>query len=320
MKYENGKITLLEDSLRNTIEVEAKTYLVDYLHPERKHFGGPNSFIFLLKDPNAEEPDRVIKFSKFFKPFPQGDGDRIRYVRRRYGRFITEISALSRAKEAGLTHVIELHSEGVWKKDGKDFPYYVMEKADSTLKDYVLSNPGMDEQNKLQLCVQLLEGLGELHGIQVYHRDIKPENIFVLSSSGEEGKLVWKIADLGLVSTVGRGSHDDFGERIGPFGWISPEVMNKYLTEKTSLGFDCVIDNSSDVFQLGNVFWFIYQGNVPLGQILFDDFIANISKEKQTLYNIIRDMIQHSKARRNDLASIQRIQDRLSPVIDAVGL
>ena len=320
MKYENGTLVLDVDPSRNTIDIEDKTYLVDYLDAQKKTARGPNSFNLLLIDPYGEEPERVLKISRFFRPFPGGGNANDRYIRRRYGRFIAEIDALRRARDASFSHVVEIYSDGVWDSGGRQFPFYVMEKANSTLQDYVLANPAMDEQNKLHLCVQLLEGLRELHGIKLYHRDIKPGNIFVFGSPEEDGRLIWKIADLGLVSGGGRSISDDLGERIGPFGWISPEVMNKYLTEKSNLGFDCTIDDSSDIFQLGNVFWFIYQGNVPLGQILAEDFVCNIAKEKETVFGIIRDMIQYSKTRRNALASIERIQSRLSPVIAAVGL
>lgn len=37
--------------------------------------------------------------------------------------------------------------------------------------------------------------------------------------------------------------------------------MNKYLTEKYKLEFDCRIDDRSDVFQLGGLFWFIFNNN-----------------------------------------------------------
>jgi hypothetical protein len=43
---------------------------------------------------------------------------------------------------------------------------------------------------------------------------------------------VWKIGDLGLIDDRNINfSLDKIAEQIGPRGWMSPESMNKYLTE-----------------------------------------------------------------------------------------
>jgi len=318
MRFFNGTIVLSDQRDENRIEIEGRLYDVDKLVSQKGVAGSPNSCIFLLKDPSGEESDRVMKVSRFFKPFPAGTDDRNKAIRRRYGRFIGEIDALTRAKDAGFTNVIEIQHNDILILDRKEFPYYVMEKADSTLKDYILENPSLDEQDRLSLCMQLLSALRQLHSIEVYHRDIKPENIFMFGIE-PEGKIVWKIGDLGLMASRDK-DYDYVGERIGPFGWISPEVMNKYLTEAKGFGFDCRIDNLSDIFQLGNVFWFIYQGNVPLGQVLYEDFVCNVEQQKDAIFGVIKDMIQHSKARRAAEATLDLIEDRLKPVRIALGV
>ena len=77
---------------------------------------------------------------------------------------------------------------------------------------------------------------------------------------------------------------------------MSPESMNKYLTEKKGFQyeFDCQIDHQSDIFQLGKVFWYIFQHNAPIGVIKENDFkVRNF-----ILYSVIRTMLNHSKHRR----------------------
>ena len=126
--------------------------------------------------------------------------------------------------------------------------------------------------------------------IGFYHRDLKPDNIFIVDKT-------WKIGDLGLIASRDQDYNIDLpNELIGPKGWFCPEAMNKYLTENIEfpISFDCNIDHQSDIFQLGKIFWYIFQGNAPIGSIKRNDF--KIKDER--IYEIIRRMINHSKAKR----------------------
>ena len=58
--------------------------------------------------------------------------------------------------------------------------------------------------------------------------------------------------------------------------------------------FDCKIDHQSDIFQLGKVFWYVLQGNAPIGCISRKDFIEGNEK----LYVLIRTMLNYSKKKR----------------------
>lgn len=71
--------------------------------------------------------------------------------------------------------------------------------------------------------------------------------------------------------------------------------MNKYLSEGVAgKNFDCTIDHQSDLFQLAKVFWYILQGNAPIGCIKECDFLLKNS----SLYSLIRQMLNHSKRKR----------------------
>jgi serine/threonine protein kinase len=126
-----------------------------------------------------------------------------------------------------------------------------------------------------------------------YHRDIKPDNIFFVGST-------WKIGDLGLIDDQDKNhSIDKIAEWVGPRGWMSPESMNKYLTEnKGFIGeFNVKINHQSDIFQLGKVFWYIFQHNAPIGNISESDFVL---KEKE-VYPILRTMLNHSTKKRYEM-------------------
>ncbi|MEX1014184.1 MAG: protein kinase family protein [Candidatus Paceibacterota bacterium] len=302
-KKKNGTL----DDKKNIIEHDGDTYILRFLNSETDQQKGGNSSVYELVDPNGNLPNSAIKISKVYKPYRTAN----KKIKRRYGRFINEIDALKKAKEIGLNHVVEIIFDGIIEIQGKTFPYFVMEKADTDLGSFLINNE-LDEQERVFFMVQIFDAIQQLHSLGIYHRDIKPDNIFVFyqnEEESEESKFVWKIGDLGLIKLREK-EFDGVGEKIGPFGFISPEVMNKVLTEKKKIGFDCNIDGSSDVFQLGLLFWFIIQNNVPLGQITKDDFIADI-KNKESFFKIIFQMLQHSKDRR---ISMDDLEDELSGI------
>lgn len=89
--------------------------------------------------------------------------------------------------------------------------------------------------------------------------------------------------------------YDKKNEFIGPKGWLSPEAMNKYLSYDDSMyKFDCKIDHQSDIFQLGKIFWYILQGNVPIGGISRSDFFDR----REEVYSLLKYMLNHSKKKR----------------------
>jgi serine/threonine protein kinase len=117
-----------------------------------------------------------------------------------------------------------------------------------------------------------------------------------------------KIGDLGLYKFKGEDNVDEIGERIGAFGWESPETMNKSLTEakeNNKYKFDCEIDFKSDIFQLGKLFWYIFQGNLPIGQLRLNDFLEGDNE----LFDVLIQMLSYDKTKRpnvNDLELILR--------------
>ena len=97
---------------------------------------------------------------------------------------------------------------------------------------------------------------------------------------------------------------------IGPKGWLSPEAMNKYLqSDNNKYKFDCNIDHQSDVFQLGKVFWYILQGNAPIGNIRRSDFFDG----HDDIYSVLKYMLNHSKKKRP--ISIDYVINELSRIM-----
>ena len=87
-------------------------------------------------------------------------------------------------------------------------------------------------------------------------------------------------------------SIDDLNEFIGQEMEFT-ETMNKFLTfqRKMEFNYDCDIDDFSDIFQLGYLFWFIFQGNVPIGKIQRKDF----NLKYDDIFSMLMWMLNHSK-------------------------
>ncbi len=281
MIYKDGNILLSPNSNHNIIENDGKFYPVVPLNENFPNSRGGNSAVFKLIDPNDEELEYAIKFSKF----PNNRS----YVKQNL-RFQNEIDALNQAKEEGFENVIEIVFEGTLEINEESFHYFVMEKADDDLRAF-LYREKIALNQKLVLCYEVIKGINQLHSLELYHRDIKPDNIFYV-----KGK--WKVADLGLASYRNQ-NIDRKNEKIGPYGWLSPEVMNKVLCESTDFEkvHYCIIDKFSDIFQLGKLIWFILNGNIPIGQITFEDFII----KKKDIFDLIFKMLQYNRLRRGQL-------------------
>ncbi|MBQ9546237.1 MAG: protein kinase family protein [Bacteroidales bacterium] len=249
---------------------------------------GGNSWVMKMYQTSDDEdesfdnnPISIIKVNKA-EYYNEGG----KYDRKKNKRINQEIDALQECKNKKAKYVISIDFDGILLNNNRDVHrFYTMEVAECDLKQYMERND-LDFLERIETCMELTKSLRELWKLGFYHRDIKPDNFFHLET-GE-----WKVGDLGLVAKRNTSeTHDGENEFIGPKGWTSPETMNKYLVEESNDRFDRIIDEKSDMFQLGMVFWYIMQGNAPIGCIMEKDFL----NENHDLYQLIRSMVSHSK-------------------------
>lgn len=295
----------------NLIQIDNTDYYFTYLNSRGDNKGG-NSIILKLyeaqsidiHEPIYNEPDLILKIHKSKKKS---------IIDRSQQRFNKEIEALYKCKEKKFENVIIIEHSGVckiydnWRNRFAEYFYYTMEYAQYDLKSFIeLSHNMITLEEKVGLCIDLAKGLKEIIELGLYHRDIKPDNIFMNS----EGS--WKIGDLGLINDRNNNFQlDRIADNIGPKGWMSPESMNKYLTEGKGFKykFHCDIDHQSDIFQLGKVFWYIFQHNAPIGSIKECDFLV----KKGQLYPIIKTMLNHSNIKRykdiNEVIRLLKIEE-----------
>ena len=293
MIFRNDNIQLNSDKAKNYIQLNNEDFQLSSLHDNNYGNKGASANLFTLIDPSGETEDRVIKICK--TPLSSGTNKKI-------ARFKREIKAFQIASKVPLGNVIHFYQSGEVEIDGFDFLYIIMEKADDDLPNYLEKNNFKFTINqKFSFCYSILTGVKQLHSVKIYHRDIKHDNILRVNGA-------FKIGDLGLITFQNK-DFDGTNEKIGPFGWLSPEATNKMLTYKKKIGFnyDCDINNKSDVFQLGKLFWYIFQGNLPIGQIKEDDSNFN----ETDIYEVIFEMLQYQKSRR---PTIEQVEEKFKPL------
>jgi len=280
-----------EASRRDYIVLSDGERLLKELNPGAGSGKGKNSCVFRASVPDEDVGDVIVKFCCY----PEGvlGEDEVR----KRARFMREIKALIKASEAQLgSFLIQYYEHGTHLVNGSKFDYYVMEKAECDLSDYLEKNR-LPLQQKLVLCRSLLNDLVALHKLGIYHRDLKPDNVFFV---GEQ----WKIGDLGFIMNRDEDVEiDGQRERIGPTGLMSPEAINKAYAnlENSEFIHDCEFCDLSDVFLLGGVFWYILQGNFPIGQVTKEDFKIG----REDIFNsILVPMLQHAKTRRLTLPDV----------------
>ena len=124
--------------------------------------------------------------------------------------------------------------------------YMVMELLDGeTLGDYLKRVGKLPLERGLDLMMQMCEGLAVAHAHAIVHRDIKPGNLFVLRDGG------LKILDFG-VARLANSSMTASGFIVGTPDFMSPE-------QARGKG----IDQRSDVFSAGAVFYYMLSGRKP---------------------------------------------------------
>lgn len=118
-----------------------------------------------------------------------------------------------------------------------------MELCKCDLKQYLISNKELSLQNKINICIQIGNGVKYIHLKNIVHMDIKPENILY----GFDG--LFKISDFGLSKKVEskRITLTDEDYIGGTFGYAAPELYEGQSFSK-----------KADIYSLGMTFLYIF--------------------------------------------------------------
>jgi serine/threonine protein kinase len=162
------------------------------------------------------------------------------------------------ARSAGqLTHrnIITIYDFG--EEGGR--AYIVMELLQGESLTAVLArSPGIAVEQQLDIMARVSEGLAFAHARGIVHRDVKPANLFLTADNQI------KILDFG-VARIASSKLTRSGLIVGTPDYMSPEqVMGQ------------VVDERSDVFSAGAVFYQLLSGRKPFAADKLPQILQNV--------------------------------------------
>jgi serine/threonine protein kinase len=188
-------------------------------------------------------------------------------------------------------------------------PYFAMEYVQGVPITEFCDRHRLTTKERLELFMQVCEGVQHAHQNAIIHRDIKPSNVLV---TVQNGRRVAKIIDFGVAKATAqrlteRTLFTELGQLIG-----TPEYMSPEQAEMTAEN----VDTRTDVYSLGVLLYELMVGALPfdsreLRQAGFDEIRRKIREEEPskpstrigTLGDVATDSARH---RRTDPASLAR--------------
>ncbi len=161
-------------------------------------------------------------------------------------RFERETHVLGQLEHPSIGRIYEAGEE-----DGR--AYFTMELINGAhITDYCRANH-LTVDDRLQVFLQVCEGVGFAHEHDVIHRDLKPANILV-DPSGHAKIVDFGIARLTSVSREMTTVHTAIGQLLGTIPYMSPEQI---------AGRHDIIGPTSDIYSLGVILFELLVGRLP---------------------------------------------------------
>lgn len=228
---------------------------------------GAMGVVYRVDDLQSGEPRVVKLMSESALENPRG-----------VQRFEREASLGKLLEHPGIVSTLE---SGELPSGGR---YLIMEYArGDDLGEWLEEHPELDNEQRLDLCVQLLSAAAAAHAAGIVHRDLKPDNIRV--SVSDEGPRL-RILDFGISKSIALvASHTEAG--LGTPIWTAPEQgASGYTPTKRD-----------DVWSLGLLAFYILSGKVYWRSVARRESVAGVALE------LIRSEIQDASTRAADLGA-----------------
>jgi non-specific serine/threonine protein kinase/serine/threonine-protein kinase len=159
--------------------------------------------------------------------------------------FEVERQMLAQMRHPGIAQVYDAGATA------EGHPYFAMEFIDGTPITRYCEEHALSLRQRIELFIQVCQGVQHAHQKGVIHRDLKPGNLLV---DEVDGKPVPKIIDFGIATVASRSLGNAGAERAGTPEYMSPEQAG------TDPG---AVDTRSDVYSLGVVLYELLAGSRP---------------------------------------------------------
>lgn len=156
------------------------------------------------------------------------------------------------------SNIIEYKDSGI----DDDNLYIIMEYFEGENLEEIIKKNSLSNIEKLDIMLQILNGIQAAHDKRIIHRDIKPTNILVNSD------LKVKVIDFGISKIM-----DFYSYRTGYT--LKDYITKRYASPEHLLGQP--IDFRSDIYSLGATLFYLVTGKEP-------------SEDKKALYESIGDL------------------------------
>lgn len=204
----------------------------------------------------------------------------------------------------GLPHIISV----IELDRFEDYVYVVSDFADGgSLENWLKNNGGkaQTETEAVQIALEILTGLENLHGKNFVHRDLKPDNILIMN-----GRHC--LADFGISREIK--THSKATGTAGTMEYMPPEAFDKTPS----------VTPQTDIWAVGAILQRLLTGKLPYPQDEQPSLIAAILMSEpdempetvsQSLREIVRKSLQKKREDRFQSANEMRevLRDVLNP-------
>lgn len=209
-------------------------------------------------------------------------------------RFQAEQQTLAQFDHPNVAHVLDAGTA----EDGS--PYFVMEYVDGESLDEYCVREELNVRKKIEIFLQICDGIQHAHQRGIIHRDIKPSNVLVAQTDNHPNA---RIIDFGIAravegSLVDRTFATQAGQAIGTLAYMSPEQAG-------AIGSD--IDTRTDIYSLGLTLYYMLTGTLPVdpNKLGLSQFLSELSDNSHSLKAPSRAVVEQG-ALSSDPQDLQR--------------